>query len=1337
MKTHTSSFKEQIKLIGKEIDSRITFGDTVLGKDDLNAVTPSYQGAILKSVMKQLDIDSNVAIPIGTILKYEFGLKVNGEYEYINYGNYVVYSIEKQEDTNSYKIVCYDKLLYSMLDYVKLPITYPISVRDYINAISTALGLTFANNSGTFANYDKQIQADLYDGLGYTFRDVLDELAQVTASTICLNNNDELEIRYITETGDTIDEEFLKDVNVNFGEKFGAVNTIVLSRSGDSDSVYYPEVLPTNPYEIKISDNQIMNGNDRADFLPDIYNKLNGLKFYTNDFVSTGIVYYDLCDRYSVKVGDNTYSCVMFNDEVLVTQGLEENIYTELPEQTETDYKKADTTDRRINQAYAILDKQNKEFEVLVSEVNSNEEKIASLEITTGNISTKVSSVETDLNTTKTNLSNLSGTVDTLNDNINGVSADFEDFKDNEYIQSIDNLQKQIDGAIQFWNGAEIPTLNNYPANEWTTENDKINHQADIYTVVQDIEGEMKQGKSYRFDKIDGVWQWIELTDNELSAVQAIAQEALNKANANKNEIGTIKTNVSELQQTDEQIKASVESIDKQIIPTASVSDSNIYVEDASDDPLIQFEIEGKSEQETTNGNQLIDFANPDGISTYTTSTFENDILTVSSTDGTYQRVRWDILNILKNNAGKTLYFDYESVDFSSGKSPVIQIYVTENSAITYHSVNKTSYAIPDDVSNITDAQIGIYPNNSATSGAYSISITKPMLQFGTDELEYESFTGRVASPNPDYPSKIESVGYENLYDEKTYPIIEKASYNSAGEEKTWSNNYGIREYMPVKENKIYTYSNDIHHISLTVIFYNIDKIFLSSFAFNTNNTFTTPDDCKYIRFSIESTVAPTKIQIEEGSIAHSYIPYGKYGVEVKTIGKNKIDKNSILSGNRLGSNGLPFAENGYWLSEYIKVKSSSNYVYSRKSGNGSQAYAFYDENQNFISRSFMTPSETIYITTDTNTKYIRITDLNASLDVSQLEEGSVATEYQPYQESASVMVLNAPLRNLSNGVKDIAYIKNNRLYVDRYVGSVVLDGTQTSVYTDTSIGRYDYTIPNAKLKGLCLSTHFSYKLAVEDGKIFLSSVSEDRVSIVNASKKTLTDMNSWLSIHKPQVDYELAEPYTEEIGSLEMPSTFKDVNHISTTDNLEPTINIEYVRDTTLSNYVENQINKVMTIEERHYSELVIEDNSIKESVESVNSSVDGLNTTINRVEEITTDNSQVINVISTNIDKTTGEVREVTTTTGFTFNANGMTIDDGSGFKGQHTAQGTFYKDGDTITGQYTKDNSKQKDLYLFGSYYYGMENINDTPMFIGQLYNDENGEECFGHFYNGGGY
>ena len=380
MKAHTSDFKNQIKTMGRELDSKISYTlngvNVELGKEQLNSITPTYQGALLKSVMKELDIDSNVYIPEKTILNYQFGVKVNGEYEYINFGNYVVYKAEKQEDTNSYKLTCYDKMLYSMVDYEKMNITYPISIRDYIKAICDKLGLTFANASDTFANYDKQIQNELYldedeNSLGYTFRDVLDELSQVTASCICINGNDELEIRYINDTNDTIDEEFLKDVNVKFGEKFGAVNTIVLSRSADSDNVYYPEVLPENPYEFKISDNQIMNFNDRSDYLPDIYEKLNGLEFYINDFSSTGICYYELLDRYNVQIGDNTYSCIMLNDEINITQGLEENVFTEMPEETKTDYTKADKTDRKVNQTYIIANKQKSEIELVTREINS------------------------------------------------------------------------------------------------------------------------------------------------------------------------------------------------------------------------------------------------------------------------------------------------------------------------------------------------------------------------------------------------------------------------------------------------------------------------------------------------------------------------------------------------------------------------------------------------------------------------------------------------------------------------------------------------------------------------------------------------------------------------------------------------------------------------------------------------------------------------------------------------------------------------------------------------------------------------------------------------------
>lgn len=393
MKTHTQYFKDNICLFGRQLDSKISYiinnEQITLTSEDLNSVTPHFESNILKSVMRQLDIDSNMYIPEGTEINYIFGCAIGENedgivYDYINYGNYIVYKVEKKEDTDSYIITCYDKMLYSMKDYENMNITYPITIRNYINAICNKLGLTFKNINETFANYDKQIPNELYldtngNTLGYTYRDVLDELAQVTASTICINeDDDELEVRYINDTNDIIDEEYLKDINVKFGNKFGPVNSIVLSRSGESDNVFLQDeesVEENGLTEIKIVDNQIMNGNNRSDYLRDILDQLNGLEYYENDFTSTGICYYNLCDMYYIKIANNLYKCIMFNDDTHITQGLEEMIFTDIPEQSETEYKYASKTDRQISQVYLIVKKNEAEIESVVSTVNTIDQR--------------------------------------------------------------------------------------------------------------------------------------------------------------------------------------------------------------------------------------------------------------------------------------------------------------------------------------------------------------------------------------------------------------------------------------------------------------------------------------------------------------------------------------------------------------------------------------------------------------------------------------------------------------------------------------------------------------------------------------------------------------------------------------------------------------------------------------------------------------------------------------------------------------------------------------------------------------------------------------------------
>ena len=248
--------------------------------------------------------------------------------------------------------------------------------------------------------------------------DLINQLNSITmlegCNNITITSSDmstPLEVTYLSQL-DTIDEEYLKDVNVNFGEKYGPINSIVLSRASESDNVYLQDessVEENGLCELKIIDNQIMSLNDRSDYLPELLERLGGTQYYLNDFSSTGITYYELLDKYKIKVGNNYYKCIMFNDEIDVTQGLEEQVHTDMPEETQTDYTKADKTDRRIRQAYIIVDKQN-------STINSVVKSIGTLQSAVEGQGKQIEDIGTTVTQT---LSNITASVTTIQNELN------------------------------------------------------------------------------------------------------------------------------------------------------------------------------------------------------------------------------------------------------------------------------------------------------------------------------------------------------------------------------------------------------------------------------------------------------------------------------------------------------------------------------------------------------------------------------------------------------------------------------------------------------------------------------------------------------------------------------------------------------------------------------------------------------------------------------------------------------------------------------------------------------------------------------------------------------
>lgn len=94
--------------------------------------------------------------------------------------------------------------------------------------------------------------------------------------------------------------------------------------------------------------------------------------------------------------------------------------------------------------------------------------------------------------------------------------------------ESVTTINKRLDGVVDNYYFEGVPTPNNYPAIEWTTENDKANHVGDTYTNIQDYvddETTPDAGKSWRWiptdDKHTG-YHWHPIADSD--AVKALLE---------------------------------------------------------------------------------------------------------------------------------------------------------------------------------------------------------------------------------------------------------------------------------------------------------------------------------------------------------------------------------------------------------------------------------------------------------------------------------------------------------------------------------------------------------------------------------------------------------------------------------------------------------------------------------------------------------------------------------------------------------------------------------------------------------------------------------------------
>lgn len=508
----TDTFKNKMKVYGKQLNILLGFGQTKLNKTHVKKLDLSVNGDLFTSVMRQIDLEienyttidkskimtvkevheANVRKVNKTQVKYlaedqdkeytvdeinrtsvknvdnarlkfiiphakrenienasviniQLGVRTSefDDYEYIDWGEFVVYDKEEKIDTGSLKLYLYDHMIDSHIKYVDSPLSLDyskedVTVLDLLRAICNKFGWILKTTD--FANANKIISEDKYTELtDFTYRDILDEIAAVAGGFIKIINKD-LYVAYPTDTGETIDENDLEKLTI--GKKIGAYNTIVLGRSPQEDNIYYPSASPASGrISIRIDNNQIMDRN-RSDFIEEIYNHINGLSYYVFDYKSFGFGYYEFGDIVTLKdLHENEYKTILFNITVEITSGIKEKANTKEPKYSETKYQYATSIEKRITNTEIITNKQEGKIQEII------EEQIGA--------SSRMNLLESTINETKRTISDYQSETD-------NKMAEFKESLDGLNINLKNNSGNNIFYYdTEFWNGDAIESYTN------------------------------------------------------------------------------------------------------------------------------------------------------------------------------------------------------------------------------------------------------------------------------------------------------------------------------------------------------------------------------------------------------------------------------------------------------------------------------------------------------------------------------------------------------------------------------------------------------------------------------------------------------------------------------------------------------------------------------------------------------------------------------------------------------------------------------------------------------------------------------------------------------------
>ena len=297
-----------------------------------------------------------------------------------------------------------------------------------------------------------------------------------------------------------------------------------------------------------------------------------------------------------------------------------------------------------------------------------------------------------------------------------------------------------------------------------------------------------------------------------------------------------------------------------------------------------------------------------------------------------------------------------------------------------------------------------------------------------------------------------------------------------------------------------------------------------------------------------------------------------KYDIDFVTSGKNLLnneantfsfkgvtftinkDKSILLSGTA--------TETIYWNDGILSANLYNDKIYTLSgcpSGGGLNKYYMYLYNESFSlndTGNGVTNMSKITKKVVFGIAILSGVNVNGLVFKPQLEIGTTATDYQPYQGfETTTLQLNQPLRALPNGVKDT--IENG--VVTRRVGEITFDGSKMwykNSGSNSNNWMYYVTIAHIRAKGLCDSLPHNEIAEINSDGAMINRVGFNfnhnaTVMYLNVGyymeqaglTNTVENLKTWLQSNPITVWYELATPTTEQITLPTLPSWYPYTN--------------------------------------------------------------------------------------------------------------------------------------------------------------------------------------------------